>query len=924
MKKIKNVSFLIILAVTVIMLVTACSFFSPDGSNVNKYAVTLDLNGGAGVSAADFVDHGKLKQPDSIPVKSGFDFDGWYFDKDFTEKATFGEALTEDIAVYAKWTARLYKATVVLGGNDNREITVNEENKFVIPSEYEVKTGYDFDGWFTDAALKTPADFTVVAIEDKVFYGKWTAVKYEIKYVTDGVAKEPLDAKRYYTVEDKIVLSSPSAIKSGYDFLGWFDEDGGKVISIEKGSTGDIVLTAKFICRNNYIEYVKGGSVDGNVARANLPNSASKIDIASLIGVSDKATFVVKDGDGNPIKAGVETNLGVGDNIFSVAVKAEDGTEREYTINVHRYDAGTVVVTFAYSGLFPDSTVSVSKGATVQNPEPKDATGYDFKGWFIDEEYNTEYDFNSAVVTEITICAKYEAINYNIVYNAGIWTVSSEAPSTFIVTDTVVLLPPVSKNENVEDERYVFDGWYTSGNSFVAEISAGTCEDAELFARYSLKDDKKISYLEENVYSPEAEIYASEFIDYLNYCSYARRTSTDFTLLVSLNEDYDNYVQDKIREFINGNVSAALLGVVEGSSFSKDANTKTVNGVVYDKYNVTINLDFVYPTEAISSENVYSQLKYGMHGFVSTRSEDYDSFAINYISDSVSVSDTDKLFFAVTNGYRPEPVAGSAAERIYNKAKSALRKIVDDDMTDVEKAHAIYDYLILNVAYDYDLLDYVQSNSGLTKRDTQKYNGFALEGVFDDGRAVCDGISKAYALMCNIEGIECLQVTGNTTEGVGHAWNKFKVDGEWYNADPTGGGLLLSVDDDKAEGITHRYFMLTDEEMRKSNIPDTGKIGLADKVADTEYNFFATQTFTYGGTEYDYVLESAAEWKIAARYVKTMVSEYEVGLIAEFKTTAATENEAKAAVKTAFSGIYNGTYVVYFDVNTQVVIIWVM
>ena len=396
-------------------------------------------------------------------------------------------------------------------------------------------------------------------------------------------------------------------------------------------------------------------------------------------------------------------------------------------------------------------------------------------------------------------------------------------------------------------------------------------------------------------------------------------------MFVPESEDKDNYVQGKISEFVKNNDSAALLGVVEGSSFSKDTETKTLDGVVYNKYNVTINLDFVYPTEAKSDVDAYTQLKYDMHEFVSARSDDYDAFAINYISDSVSVEDTDKLLFAVINGYRPEPIVGSSAERIYNKAKSALRKIVDDGMSDVEKAHAIYDYLILNVAYDYDLLNYVQKNPGLNRRDTQKYNGFALEGVFDDGRAVCDGISKAYALMCNIEGIECLQVTGNTVDGVAHAWNKFKIDGKWYNADPTGGGLLLSVNGgDSAEGITHRYFMLTDEEMRKSNIPDTGKTGLTDKVADTKYNFFSTQTFTYGGTEYDYVLESAAEWKIAAIYVKTMVSEYGVGLIAEFKTTAATENEAKAAVKTAFSGIYNGTYVVYFDVNTQVVIIWVM
>ncbi len=923
MKKIKNISFLIILAVTVLTLVTACSFFNQSSGTANKYTVTLDLNGGSGVSVSDFIDNGKLKQPDLTPVKSGFDFDGWYFDKELTQEATFGKTLTKDVTIYAKWTARPYKATIVLGGNDNKEITVNDENKFVIPSEYEEKTGYVFDGWFTDAALKTSADFTENITEDKVFYGKWTAVKYTIEYVTDGVAKAPLDAKYYYTIEDKVVLSAPSAIKSGYDFLGWFDEDDGEVISIEKGSSGNIVLTAKFICRNNYIEYVKGGSVDGSEARANLPDSTSVIDIVSLITVSARATFVVKDSAGNVIEKGAETALAVGDNNFSVTVKAEDGTERVYTLNVHRYDDSTVLVTFSYPWLYSDETVSVAKGATVQKPEPKDATGYDFIGWFTDKEYNTEYDFNSAVVTEITVYAKYEAINYNVVYHAGVWETDAKSPSTYTIADAVTLLSPVSKNTDADEERYVFDGWYTSGNSLVTEIPAGSCGDVELFARYSLKTSNKTSYLEDT-YSSRTEIYASEFIDYLNYCSFARRASSDFTLLVPASEDNGSYVQDKIHEFINGNVSAALLGVVDGSSFSKDTNTKTVNGVVYDKYNVTINLDFVYPTEAISGSNKYTQLKYDMHGFVSTRSEDYDAFAINYINDSVSVSDTDKLFFAVINGYRPEPVADSAAERIYDKAKSVLRTIVDDDMTDEEKAHAIYDYLILNVAYDYDLLNYVQENATLERKDTQKYNGFALEGVFDDGRAVCDGISKAYALMCNIEGIECLQVTGNTAEGVGHAWNKFKADGKWYNADPTSGGLLLSADGESAEGITHRYFMLTDEEMGKSNIPDTGKTGFTDKVADNKYDFFATQTFTYDGTEYDCVLDSDAEWKIAARYIKTMVSTYGAGIIAEFETTFTTESDATAAVKTAFTGVYTGTYVVYFDDNTQIVIIWLM
>ena len=79
------------------------------------------------------------------------------------------------------------------------------------------------------------------------------------------------------------------------------------------------------------------------------------------------------------------------------------------------------------------------------------------------------------------------------------------------------------------------------------------------------------------------------------------------------------------------------------------------------------------------------------------------------------------------------PTEGSAAERIYGKMKAVLRSIISDDMDDFEKARAIYDWLIMNVTYDGELYDLLTGSENV---ESGEYNGFYLEGVFDNGVAV--------------------------------------------------------------------------------------------------------------------------------------------------------------------------------------------
>ena len=173
----------------------------------------------------------------------------------------------------------------------------------------------------------------------------------------------------------------------------------------------------------------------------------------------------------------------------------------------------------------------------------------------------------------------------------------------------------------------------------------------------------------------------------------------------------------------------------------------------------------------------YTQIGDVFSTYQSKRSSTFNDFAINKVDRTYECETTDQLFYVLSHGYRPLPVSGSAADRAYRQFKNIMRKICDDDMTDLQKVEAIYDWLIINVCYDYAV---AYPTTPLAKPSSQ-YKAFFIEGVLE-GAAVCDGLSKAYSVMCAIEGIDCVRVTGKlkgaSESDAGHAWNKVQLMGD--------------------------------------------------------------------------------------------------------------------------------------------------
>ena len=204
-----------------------------------------------------------------VPTRNGYTFLGWYLDSNYKtaitqlEEGSFGNKL-----LYAKWTPTKYKIHYELNGGKN-----NSKN----PKEYDIttktitlnsgsKTGYTFEGWFTDSEFVN-AITTVPqgSTGDLTLYAGWNLIQYQLKY--EGIEeKDILLNPEFYDVEtETFYLKEPT--KEGYVFVGWYSDKNYKneVKSIPKGTSGNKTLYARWAAEEYTIKFHGNGATKGSM-----------------------------------------------------------------------------------------------------------------------------------------------------------------------------------------------------------------------------------------------------------------------------------------------------------------------------------------------------------------------------------------------------------------------------------------------------------------------------------------------------------------------------------------------------------------------------------------------------------------------------------------------------------------------------------
>lgn len=252
-----------------------------------------------------------------------------------------------------------------------------------------------------------------------------------------------------------------------------------------------------------------------------------------------------------------------------------------------------------------------------------------------------------------------------------------------------------------------------------------------------------------------------DFIYTLNYLAFYR---IDDKLYFTFSKEYEASFYNPYTEFQKAYTQADLADVyasqMDDSLWSKDK-------VIGIKYSISKDIASSVP-ENIPTTPITPSFD------VTTPDNPLTTIPLEADKDKeeISCETSEQLYWLVMNGYKPKPVKGSRAEALYQEAKTVLQTVVGEDMDTFQQIKAVYDWLTTEVLYDYETA--YSLDTYLVKEQA-----YYLEGVFFNHYAVCDGKSKAYALLLNMLGIPCYRDTGQSENG-DHAWNMVQYEGKWY------------------------------------------------------------------------------------------------------------------------------------------------
>ena len=217
---------------------------------IETYIISFDSNGGSSnIPASVNVKKGQMvpKINRAIPARSGYTFKGWYDNKDYTKGKSYYNELNEpviyfeknnDLKLYAGWSKNIvilsYKIMFnAYGGSGGQVDSVYLKEGDSLPkitSTQPTRKGYTFMGWYDSASGGTMyysstgiAQIKFNKKTDVTLYARWSANTYNVTFDKNGGTGNVPNSviARYNQKMPTINKNIPT--RSGYTFLGWYD-----------------------------------------------------------------------------------------------------------------------------------------------------------------------------------------------------------------------------------------------------------------------------------------------------------------------------------------------------------------------------------------------------------------------------------------------------------------------------------------------------------------------------------------------------------------------------------------------------------------------------------------------------------------------------------------------------------------------------
>lgn len=257
------------------------------------------------------------------------------------------------------------------------------------------REGYAFEGWFLDdGAWEQPFSeryFADKAIDrDYSVYAKWRLREY-VTVTFDVMGGVPLEQAR---IEKGVAPSLPVPVREGYTFLGWCaTAELNRYFDARTELSSDVTVYAKWLSReawrmdNRKVTVVSSGEEDREIS----------VPYGERAGIAE------------PVRAGYRFRGFFTDEAFVWLYDDGIPVTSDFYLYVHWEEISAVfTVKFEENGGSEASDLTGVRYNDLISEAFTSREGYDFEGWFIDEELTRSFDFHSDRVTEnMTLYAKW-------------------------------------------------------------------------------------------------------------------------------------------------------------------------------------------------------------------------------------------------------------------------------------------------------------------------------------------------------------------------------------------------------------------------------------------------------------------------------------------------------------------------------------
>lgn len=248
-----------------------------------SYSIIFNANGGRGSMSSQMVKFDeKTNLTQNAFTRSGYTFEGWalganseikYLDKAEIELNKYPS--NGKITLYAVW--KPIKYTVEFDANGGIGSMDRIENifygtQFKLPASKFTKEGYTFVGWTNSKTSSIIRYFDKEIVSNLTssegqsinLYAVWEKNEYNIKFNVDGkITSTKVSHKNKVTVP-----KAPT--KTGYTFIGWYDEKTNEKYDFNKEVASGVSLVAKWKINSYNVVLNGNGNTRNNMNRITL------------------------------------------------------------------------------------------------------------------------------------------------------------------------------------------------------------------------------------------------------------------------------------------------------------------------------------------------------------------------------------------------------------------------------------------------------------------------------------------------------------------------------------------------------------------------------------------------------------------------------------------------------------------------------